>query len=136
MSEIVVGRQGYIEMISNNINLSRQLFDLAKDHPELEAVTHSLSIATLRYVPLELQPGIREREDYLNKLNEALLNKLQQGGEAFLSNAVVNDKYCLRACIVNFRTTERDIRDVIEIIVKEGKILDAELKEKYFSISK
>jgi glutamate/tyrosine decarboxylase-like PLP-dependent enzyme len=130
-----VGRQGYIEMISKNIDLSRMLFHLANDHPELEAVTQNLSIATLRYVPLTL-PNNQNKELYLNNLNEALLNKLQQGGEIFLSNAVVGGKYCLRACIVNFRTTKKDIEDVVKIIVKEGRMLDAKLKEEYFSISK
>jgi hypothetical protein len=46
----------------------------------------------------------------LNILNEALLHSLQRGGDVFLSNAIVNEKYCLRGCIVNFRTTEKDIQ--------------------------
>jgi glutamate/tyrosine decarboxylase-like PLP-dependent enzyme len=96
------------------------MFELAGNHPELEAVTQNLSITTLRYVPLDL-PNDKDREDHLNKLNEDLLNKLQLGGEVFLSNAVVNKKYCLRACIVNFRTSGKDIEEVIEIIVKEGR---------------
>ena len=60
-------------------------------------------------------------EDYLNLLNEKLLNELQQGGEVFLSNAVIESKYCLRACIVNFRTSRQDILEVIDTIVKEGR---------------
>ena len=39
----------------------------------------------------------------------------------FLSNAIVAKKYCLRACIVNFRTSQKDIEEIIEIIVREGK---------------
>jgi aromatic-L-amino-acid decarboxylase len=54
-------------------------------------------------------------------LNETLLNTLQRGGKAFLSNALVHDKYCLRACIVNFRTTEKDIEEIVEVIVEEGR---------------
>jgi len=52
-----------------------------------------------------------------------LLNTLQEGGEVFLSNAMIRRKYCLRACIVNFRTSKKDIEEVIEIIVEEGKKL-------------
>jgi hypothetical protein len=58
-----------------------------------------------------------------------LLNELQQGGEVFLSHAVVNGKYCLRACIVNFRTSEKDIEDIIEIIVREGGKMHKKLQE-------
>jgi len=45
-----------------------------------------------------------------------------------LSNAVVRGKYCLRACIVNFRTTEKDIEEVISVITVEGKKAHEQLK--------
>lgn len=121
-----VGRNGYIKMISEDIELSKLLFNLAKNHIELEAMTQNLSITTLRYVPLDDQQA--NNTAYLNTLNEALLNALQQGGEVFLSNALVNDKYCLRACIVNFRTSEKDIAEIVEIIVKEGRKLHQKLQ--------
>ena len=111
------GRRGYAEMISMDIELAGLLFRLASQHPELEALTHHLSITTLRYCP----PGYPE--DGLNRLNELLLNDLQRGGEVFMSNAIVDKKYCLRACIVNFRTSEADIEDIIEIIVRSGRRL-------------
>lgn len=116
-----VGKNGYIEMITENIELSKLLFDEAKKHPELEAVTQNLSIATLRYVPSLSVADIKMDQTYLNTLNEILLNELQQRGQVFLSNAVVDGKYCLRACIVNFRTTKKDIQETVEIIVREGK---------------
>jgi len=125
-----VGRDGYIEMINEDMRLSRLLFELAKNHPELEAVTQSLSIATLRYVPLEFSGTLTDKEGYLNTLNETLLNEIQQGGAAFLSNAMVQEKYCLRGCIVNFRTSEKDIREIIEIIVQEGRKVHRQLQEK------
>ena len=115
------GRNGYIQMINEDIELSQFLFEEAQKHQELEAVTQNLSIATLRYVPLNYVQSKTTGETYLNTLNEKLLNELQQGGEVFLSNAVVANKYCLRACIVNFRTSKKDIQEMIEIIVREGR---------------
>ena len=106
-------------MIREDIVLAKQLFDLAAEHPELEPVTHSLSITTLRYVPKDATAEMSEA--YLNQLNETLLNDLQKGGEVFLSNALVGEKYCLRACIVNFRTSAKDIEEVVEIILREGR---------------
>jgi len=116
-----VGKNGYIKMISEDIELAELLFEEAQKHPELEAITQNLSIATLRYVPLNYLQDEEIDETYLNTLNEKLLNELQRGGEVFLSNAVVADKYCLRACIVNFRTSRKDIQEIIEIIVREGR---------------
>jgi aromatic-L-amino-acid decarboxylase len=123
-----VGRSGYIKMIDEDIQLSKLFFELADQHPELEAVTQKLSITTLRYVPLNFENYSDVTATYLNKLNEALLNDLQQGGEVFLSNAVIGTNYCLRGCIVNFRTSKKDIEEIIEIIVKEGRKVQAQMK--------
>ncbi len=115
------GRSGYRSMIGEDIHLAKFLFDRAARHPELEAVTQNLSITTFRYMPSEYPDSVENLETYVNTLNEALLNELQKGGEVFLSNAVIHEKYCLRACIVNFRTSKRDIEEVVDIVVREGK---------------
>ena len=115
-----VGRSGYIEMIREDIEMAELLFKLANEHAELEAVSQNLSIATLRYVPLDVSRG-KKREAYLNALNEKLLNDLQASGELFVSNAVVSGKYCLRGCVVNFRTSSQDIKEMIKIIVRRGR---------------
>ncbi len=125
-----VGKNGYIEMIAEDIALSDLLFKEAKKHSELEAVTQNLSITTLRYTPIGLTQGEKKHETYLNTLNEKLLNELQQGGEVFLSNAIVADKYCLRCCIVNFRTSRKDIFETINIIVREGRKVHETLQRK------
>lgn len=116
-----VGRTGYVNLIGEDIALSRLLFKLATAHIELEAVTQSLSIATFRYIPKGYKANCADHEAYLNILNEALLNRLQAGGSVFLSNAIVRKKYCLRSCIVNFRSSEKDIRDIVKIVIKEGR---------------
>jgi len=118
------GRRGYLEMIAADIQLAELLFRLASQHAELEAVTQNLSITTVRYCP----PGYPEID--LNKLNELLLNDLQGNGEVFLSNAVIGGKYCLRACIVNFRTAEKDIEEMVEIIVRGGRKVAEIIKNK------
>ncbi|RED43958.1 glutamate/tyrosine decarboxylase-like PLP-dependent enzyme [Winogradskyella eximia] len=115
-----IGSDGYVKLISEDIALSKYFAELADKHSELEAVTQNLSIATLRYIPKNLDLVGEERTEYLNTLNETLVTKLQEGGELFLSNAIVKEHYCMRACIVNFRTTKKDIEECIEIIVKAG----------------
>lgn len=125
-----VGKSGYVGMINEDIELSELFFAEAKKHPELEAVTQNLSITTLRYVPVGYTVGDENSETYVNTLNEQLLNVLQVGGEVFLSNAVVFGKYCLRGCIVNFRTSRKDIEEIIAIIVREGRQLHLKLQGK------
>jgi glutamate/tyrosine decarboxylase-like PLP-dependent enzyme len=121
-----LGRTGYVKLIRKDIALSKLLFQLADQHPELEAVSQNLSITTLRYIPEDID-AIENKEVYLNKLNETLLDALQIGGKVFLSNAVVKGAYCLRGCFVNFRTSEKDIKEIIAIVVREGRAMHAKL---------
>lgn len=125
-----VGRKGYQKMIGEDIELSKLLFQLAENHIELEAVSQNLSISTFRFIPLKFINDSDDKEEYLNTLNEELLNVLQNGGEVFPSNAIVNGKYCLRTCIVNFRTSEKDIYEIVEIITREGRRTDEKLQSK------
>ena len=122
------GRTGYSKMIAEDIELSKLMFQLADEHPQLQAITQNLSIATLRYVPENYATDSAAHEAYLNTLNEKLLNKLQADGKIFLSNAVVKGKYCLRGCIVNFRTAKENIAVIIETIVEEGRKMHEKLQ--------
>lgn len=117
------GRDGYIQMIRDDIALTESMYRAVDAHAELEAFTLGLSIATFRYVPADLTLAGPEREQYLNELNSALVTRLQADGELFVSNAVINGAYVLRACIVNFRTGLSDVEAVPEIVVRTGRAL-------------
>jgi len=127
-----VGRSGYVEMISDDVSLAGELYRLVADREELEPLTHSLSITTFRFVPayLELQRDSLEVETYLNEVNQELLTRLERSGEAFLSNAVVEEKFVLRACIVNFRTSIEDLEALVEIVVRLGRQVDVDLRRR------
>ncbi len=123
-----VGREGYIQMIGDDIALAEALYDAVDAHPELQAATHNLSITTFRYAPSDLPDDNAAVETYLNDLNQELLNRLQRGGEAFVSNAAIDGKYLLRACIVNFRTTLPDIQTLPEIVARIGREVDNKMR--------
>ena len=118
------GREGFARLIEDDCRLTRDLYARVEAHPELEAVTCALSIATFRYVP----PDARGDDAYLDRLNEALLNRLKLSGEIFPSNAVVNGHFLLRTCIVNFRTDAEDIAAVPDIVVRHGRVVHAEMR--------
>jgi glutamate/tyrosine decarboxylase-like PLP-dependent enzyme len=125
-----VGAAGYRRMIADDIGLSRAMADAVRRRDELELVTQDLSITTFRYVPRDLRPdaGSESAERHLDALNRQLLVRLQRGGEVFVSNAVVRDRYLLRACIVNFHTTMADVETTMDVVVRVGRELDAELR--------
>jgi glutamate/tyrosine decarboxylase-like PLP-dependent enzyme len=116
------GREGLVRMIRDDIDLARRMFDQATSHPELEAFTHGLSIATFRYVPADAgRTAGDDVEGYLDRLNREILARLQNGGEAFVSNAVIEGRFLLRACIVNFRTTADDVDALLQLVVRLGR---------------
>lgn len=125
-----IGSNGYTKLIREDIALSKYFYALADHHEALKPITQNLSITTLRYVPTDLEGNDENNVTYLNTLNEKLLDELQKGGEMFLSNAIIADQYCLRTCIVNFRTTKKDIEDSIKIIAKEGRKIHLLLQTK------
>ena len=122
------GRAGYREMISDDIRLARELHRRVQAEPRLQALTQQLSISTFRYVPEDLRPRSETVDTYLNDLNEELLHRLKGGGEVYLSNAVVDGTFALRACIVNFRTSLADVEAVPGIVLRHGDATDRALR--------
>jgi glutamate/tyrosine decarboxylase-like PLP-dependent enzyme len=125
-----VGAAGYRAMISDDIRLTGLMAEAIRAERALELVTRALSIATFRFVPLDLRVRTGEPDvaSYLDHLNEQLLDDLQHGGEIFVSNAVLDGRYLLRACIVNFNTEEADVAALPEVVVRRGAELDGRLR--------
>ncbi len=123
-----VGRRGYEQMLADDIALARALYDRLAADARFEVATQSLSITTFRYVPDEYRghEGDRATEEALNSLNKALQARLETSGELFVSNAVANGRYLLRACIVNFRTSPADIAAIPDIVARHGAALQEE----------
>lgn len=130
-----VGRKGYEQMLSDDIQLAKRLYELIAAQPELEAFTNSLSITAFRYIPRDLKTGNAKTEEYLNRLNTELLTRLQNSGEAYISNAVIDGKFALRACIVNFRASLDDIEALPENVLRIGREADEELRPEGLNLS-
>ena len=127
VSLLAHGWSAYERRILHDAELARYLHRQAATHPLLEPIgpEPELSIACFRYVPRELR-GDTSAEPYLNELNERLMAELQLAGRVFPSNAVVDGRFALRACIVNFRTEATDIDALITQTLDIGAALHAQ----------
>src|SRR5262249_56700002 len=54
------GASGYRKMIADDIRLSKTMAQAIGRHPELQLMTQDLSIATFRYVPLDLRAQLHD----------------------------------------------------------------------------
>ena len=128
VSLLAHGWDAYSRRIAHDVELARYLHDLAGQRPEFEVLDpQSLSIACFRFVPDRL-PDAPGPDEYLNTLNERLMAEIQLGGRVFPSNAIVDDRFWLRACIVNFRTEAEDVEALLDTAATLGAKLDAELR--------
>lgn len=128
VSLLAHGRRAYAARISHDAALARYLGARVQEHPELElAAPVGLSICCFRYVPPGLHGG-PEAERYVSDLNEQLMTDIQADGRAFCSNALLQGRWALRACIVNFRTEADDADALLDLAVELGRTLDARMR--------
>lgn len=103
------GRAAYREAIARDLRHARGLAAAVRSHPDLEL---------LAPVPLSAV-CFRHRTES----NEAILKRVIARGRVYLSNATINDRFALRACFVNHRTTEDDVREIVaEVVAAAGEV--------------
>jgi aromatic-L-amino-acid/L-tryptophan decarboxylase len=103
------GLAAFRAAIQNDLDLAQRLTAKIAMQPDLEVVAAGdLSAVCFRYVGDGRMP-----EEELNQRNADVLKRVIQRGRVYLSNATLRGRFCLRACIVNHRTTEADVEAVI-----------------------
>jgi glutamate/tyrosine decarboxylase-like PLP-dependent enzyme len=129
VSLLAHGWSAYIRRIEHDVELARYLHRRVLERTEFEQMAPDppLSIACFRYVPPDLPDG-EQREEYLDRLNERLMTEIQLDGRVFPSNAVLEGRFVLRACIVNFRTEVAEIERLLDVSADLGARLDAEMR--------
>lgn len=104
--------------IESNIQVARQLAAAIDASDDFERLAPGpLSIVCFRCAPLDLPT------EELDTFNRRLMVELQRGGEAYLSNAIVNGMFALRACIVNFRTESADVQRLLNALRDAAAVL-------------
>lgn len=100
------GMDAFREAIMNDLKLAQHLAKRISSEAGLELLAPvTLSAVCFRYV--------EGKSENLNELNAAILKRIIQRGRVFISNATLNGKVALRACIVNQRATEKDVEEVV-----------------------
>jgi len=114
------GFQAFRDSISKDLRQAQYLGSLVEKAAEFELLAPiTLSAVCFRYVG----DGSSSEEER-NRLNQEILKRINERGRVYLSNAALHSKFCLRACIVNHRTTDADVEAVLSEALSAAKELE------------
>ena len=110
------GRAGHRAMIERHLDVTAHLGRLVEDAPDLELLAPvQLCIACFRYRPA----GVAEER--LDELNSQLGKELLADGRVYVGTTVYRGHVALRPAIVNWRTTQRDIDLLVDVVREIGE---------------
>ncbi len=103
-----VGTRAISEAIEENITCAKYFAALVSATDDFEMLAPvDLSIFCFRYHPHGFDGD-------LDTLNERVMLAVQRGGSSYLSNTRVRGAFALRGCVLNYRTTKRDMEILLE----------------------
>lgn len=112
------GLDRFGRLIDRNIAQAQELAALIAREPDLELLAPvATNIVCFRYNPGGLD------DERLNALNSELLIRLHESGIAAPSYTTLHGRYCLRAAIVNYRTTSDDLPVLVQAVRAIGAAL-------------
>jgi aromatic-L-amino-acid decarboxylase len=123
------GLSGLRARIGANIELAHELADTIEADPDAEVLfpvpfgTVCFRVRPHRYAGREGEPEVSLA---LDALNEAVMNRLNDSGEVFLSHTKVDGVFVLRAAIGNLRTERRHIERFWALLCETARELDGD----------
>jgi glutamate/tyrosine decarboxylase-like PLP-dependent enzyme len=118
-----VGINSLGKAIESNLACARYFESMVRASDDFEMVAPvELSIFCFRHVPAQLRS---ESPQAIDAFNERLLVALQQDGSSYLSNATLNSRFALRGCVLNYRTTLRDMEILLDDLRRVASSLPA-----------
>ncbi|MGH9162371.1 MAG: pyridoxal phosphate-dependent decarboxylase family protein [Vicinamibacteraceae bacterium] len=112
------GAAGIRARLAEHVRLARRFASWVDHHPDFERLAPvPLSVVCFRAAPRAVADADRaEREEALDAVNAALLDRVNASGEAFLSHTRVGGRFALRLAIGHLRTTEAHVSRAWELL--------------------
>lgn len=111
------GTEALQEKLRDHIRMARSLAELIGQEEEFEL----MAPVTMNLVCFRYRPKGVEDENELNRINEALLKKINDSGKIFLTHTKINGKYVLRMVIAQTNMEQRHV-DNAWALVQSSKL--------------
>ncbi len=109
------GWEGLAARLREHVRLAQQLASWIDTHHDFER----MAPAPFSLVCFRAHPSRMQNEEDLNRLNENLLEAVNNTREIFLSHTKLNGRFVLRCAIGGIRTEERHVRRMWEIVQQQ-----------------
>jgi aromatic-L-amino-acid decarboxylase len=118
------GHEGLAARIREHCRLAQLFARWINESPDWELMAPvPFGLVCFRACPTIEGESDQTRATRLDALNEAIMHGVNATGKAFLSHTKLNDQLTLRLSIGNVRTTERQLRQVWELLNEQKRRL-------------
>ena len=114
---LALGRDGVAALIRRHRALAKRLAARVETVDDLELLAPvTLSAVCFRYRPA----GWRGDENALDVLNKAIVETIQEEGEAFVTHTTLNGRRAIRASVLHYGTTDDDVDFLVDLARRTG----------------
>ena len=119
------GLAAHRQAIAAAIGIAARAADRIAGEDELELLAPpSLGVVCFRYRGPGAEPPIPSER--LDELNRQIQDRIVQSGFAMIASTRLDDRFSLRFCVLNTRTTEDDVMQVLDRVLEIGRELQAD----------
>jgi aromatic-L-amino-acid decarboxylase len=118
-----MGRQGYEQTVERHLELTNYLADRIDQLPDFERVgAVETAVCCLRFLPAVVKSATWPEQD---RVQQRLQQRIERGGEAWLTTTVLHGRRALRVNINSYLTERRHVDDLVELLQRESQaVLD------------
>jgi aromatic-L-amino-acid decarboxylase len=130
------GVEKFQALVNQHLDLALLATALFDRSPVLDVMVRpQLGVVCFRYLPESPVPDQMDRETYLQQLNEALVERIHQDGHALLSTTRLQNRYAIRFCPMNHRSTMEDVISTIAVLEETGREVENEAQSTATSVT-
>jgi len=112
------GTAGLAARIREHCAMAREFAAWVDAHPQMERMAAvNFSVVCFRVRP----PGVADEAE-LERLNAAVLDRVNASGQAYISHTKLKGKYCLRVAIGNLQTTRAHVKRAFDLVCSAASL--------------